>query len=244
MFSGSLSTLRKRSVPHADNPPVFGSESTWSLGNAAASYGLFLSDRQDGFRRGRGAFRRVRDWFFWSYRPYVIRENLPASLMLLVTQLAPIEFLSSVAPTGTMRIEWQGLTTMGVGQSMPFDSMGFVAPVSVDLPLDYGGFVDIERAVIVDVLGSVRTTQTLPMDYWASSTRSTRWLVQRYGVGDILHLWQVLQKASVGELPHNWSVLTTQGEDLHHLWRVIPPELIVLYGQDIQLPFGTIEKVG
>jgi len=24
---------------------------------------------------------------------------------------------------------------------------------------------------------------------------------------------------------------------------VIPPELIVLYGQDIQLPFGKIEKV-
>jgi len=30
---------------------------------------------------------------------------------------------------------------------------------------------------------------------------------------------------------------------LPHLWRVIPPELIVLYGQDIQLPFGKIEKV-
>jgi hypothetical protein len=179
-----------------------------------------------------------------SFRPYAICENLATTFTLQVAQLAPIEFLYSVAPTGTVLIEWQELATLGVAQSMPFDSIGFVAPISVGLPLGYRGFVGIERAVIVGVLGSARHTLTLPTDWWGIfNAIYHRWLVQRYSVGDILHLWQVLQKASVGEFPHSWSVLTTQGEDLPHLWRVIPPELIVLYGQDIQLPFGKIEKV-
>jgi hypothetical protein len=56
-------------------------------------------------------------------------------------------------------------------------------------------------------------------------------------------LWQALQKAGIGGIGHSWTVLTDQDQDFPHLWRVIPPELVILRGQDIQLPFGTIEQV-
>ena len=85
----------------------------------------------------------------------------------------------------------------------------------------------------------------LPLDAWGIwQAILHKWRVNRYDIGELLHLWQVLQKAGVGSLPHSWTVLTQDGKDLSHLWRVIPPELIVLHGQDIQLPFGKIEKVG
>jgi len=122
-----------------------------------------------------------------SFRPYAICENLATNVHApggpAGTDRVPVQRRA----TGTVLIEWQELATLGVAQSMPFDSIGFVAPISVGLRWGYRGFVGIERAVIVGVLGSARHTLTLPTDWWGIfNAIYHRWLVQRYSVGDIL----------------------------------------------------------
>jgi len=134
---------------------------------------------------------------------------------------------------------------MGVGHSLPFDSIGFVAPMAVRLPMGFGGFVGVERVLEFGVLGTVRQTTAVPLDAMGIlNALYYRWYVQRKDPGELLHLWQVLQKAGIGWLDHSWTVLTEQDPDFPHLWRVIEPQLVILHGEDIQLPFGKIEKVG
>ena len=67
------------------------------------------------------------------------------------------------------------------------------------------------------------------------------WNVLKPGVSVLPHLWNVATELTTGEIGHSWDVLTEAGGDLPHLWRVAEPKLVILHGQDIQLPYGRVE---
>ena len=62
------------------------------------------------------------------------------------------------------------------------------------------------------------------------------------GVGHVSHAWSVATELTTGSLNHSWTVQTETGGDVPHLWRVVEPKLVTLHGQDIQLPYGHLEK--
>jgi len=68
------------------------------------------------------------------------------------------------------------------------------------------------------------------------------WDVLRMSLGLLPHTWRVFNVAGRPFVQHDWTVLSQQGNNLAHLWRVLPGQLLILHGQDIQLPYATIEK--
>ena len=65
------------------------------------------------------------------------------------------------------------------------------------------------------------------------------WLVLRTTQSVVSHSWNVAQWVESSEVAHSWNVATETGGDLPHVWRVVRPELVILHGKDIQLPYGT-----
>lgn len=68
------------------------------------------------------------------------------------------------------------------------------------------------------------------------------WNAIKSGVSMLPHIWNVATELTTGEVAHSWDVLTETGGALPHLWRVAEPQLVILHGQDIQLPYGKVEK--
>jgi len=68
------------------------------------------------------------------------------------------------------------------------------------------------------------------------------WDVLRMSLGLLPHTWRVFNVAGTPFVQHDWTVLSQQGNNLAHLWRVLPGQLLILHGEDIQLPFANVEK--
>lgn len=157
-----------------------------------------------------------------------------------------LEDLAALQQTYDLPGEWHGLPLFWICYGAPLEIMGERVYGVEKIPLDsQATLMTGTKAVRYESRQDLWVPKDLPLDAWGIwQAILHKWYVQRKDPGELLHLWEVLQKAGIGSLPHSWTVLTQDGTDLSHLWRVIEPQLVILHGQDIQLPFGKIEKVG
>jgi hypothetical protein len=99
-----------------------------------------------------------------------------------------------------------------------------------------------DLALALDV--PIGTVVTLPFEglMGVSDCVYHNWNVLREALGVFPHIWQVQGILGTPSILHQWTVVAAHGRDLTHLWRVLPGEILTLHGDDIQLPYGVVEK--
>jgi hypothetical protein len=175
---------------------------------------------------------------------FAMRMRYAAANLSLLHQLQ-LEESAGLVATYDLPGEWHGLPLFWVCYGAPLEIMGEQVYGVEKIPLDTSALLmSGTKDGRFESRHSLWVPKTVPLDAWGIwNALLHRWRVNRNDPSALLHLWEVLQKAGIGSLPHSWTVLTQEGEDLQHLWRVIEPQLIILHGRDIQLPFAKIEKV-
>jgi hypothetical protein len=137
-----------------------------------------------------------------------------------------LEDLAGVAGIDQLPLDAPG----GIGRSAALRwsvDLGWLYPVDT-LPFGVAGWVCKHRTALFEASGLTSLLHS--------------WNVVKPGVSVLPHIWTVATELTTGEIAHSWDVLTEAGMDLPHLWRVAEPQLVILHGQDIQLPYGRVEQ--
>ncbi len=107
--------------------------------------------------------------------------------------------------------------------------------------VDLGWLYPVDK-LPVGAAGWLYRHRKSPLDVRGLTALLNSWNTLQPGVGHVSHSWSVATELTTGSLDHSWTVQTETGGDVPHLWRVVEPKLVTLHGQDIQLPYGHLEK--
>jgi len=116
-------------------------------------------------------------------------------------------------------------------QTLLLDS---VYPIVLVATQDLALALDVPIGTVVKIL--------YDSEWPLSSCVYHNWNVLRMSLGILPHTWRVFNQQGTPSVQHEWTVLSAQGARLAHLWRVLRGELLVLHGEDIQLPFANLDK--
>jgi hypothetical protein len=139
-----------------------------------------------------------------------------------------VEFRGFIYPVDDVPVENWGQNWVIPTNSIPWSvDLGWCAP-SKKLPFGAAGWLHRNRKALIEMGGITGLLLS--------------WNALQPGVSVVPHIWNVATEITTGEIAHSWTVKTEAGGALPHIWRVGEPKLVILHGQDIQLPYGHLEK--
>lgn len=182
------------------------------------------------------------------------RLNLPVEWdgdrRLVVSVSMPLETWSRLAfprgPTDAGAFPFESMSGVLVRRpSLPFETRQGLAR-RLRLPMEAAGLHILTRRLHLPVETTQRLLRKLGLPLEAAGLEGVfvdTWDVYRKLSEIFVDDWDVIPiRASGMEFLDTWDVLGASGMDFLDTWRVLPPEIVTLWGDDIQLPSATVEK--
>jgi hypothetical protein len=81
----------------------------------------------------------------------------------------------------------------------------------------------------------------MPIESQREPAIAHTWRVLTRFSGGVLHSWKVVPVVATFGITHTWTVRSTPNA-ITHTWRVIPKKIVEMHSQNVQTPYGVVDK--
>ena len=175
--------------------------------------------------------------------PYQIPIEAGAGVQ--TTQGLPVEVLAGLTAGNVIPVEFTGTLAIDGKFVIPIEALGGVG-LPQPIPVEAGGLIFIQSKydIPIESIGVIVQKFLLPVEVEGEDPLSIFhvWNIFNKLSSPFLHQWVVVPIVQSFTIPHTWVVDNILGGSIDHSWRVLPDSIITFFGDDIQCPFGKVDK--